>query len=247
MTKRGWWLRRRFEERFASVLEAAREGERRCLRGERWGGSAVLMLVDAALDSIGLNYFNIVVPRVRKFWEEFVRTGEIDSFEKLAERSPDDTSLLKIMRNRRVWNVAVSASRVFNALKERECLSDFEALRRWAERAEPEKWREDEIGRIKGVGLVTFQYLRMQAGVDTTMPDKVIKRVLSEEFGINAGDDIAFIREVERFSKEIGYSQIFICWAIWLRESDKGKGEWELTEKDVHPAHQNSFRLRSMR
>ncbi len=225
-------LRRRFEERFSDVLDAAHEGARRCMSGKRWGGSAVLMLVDAALDSIGLNYFNIVVPRVRKFWEEFVRTGEIDSFEKLAERSPDDTSLLKIMKNRRVWNVAVSASRVFNALKERECLSDFEALRRWAERAEPEKWREDEIGRIKGVGLVTFQYLRMQAGVDTTMPDKVIKRVLSEEFGINAGDDIAFIREVERFSKEIGYSQIFICWAIWLRESDKGKGEWETVKSD---------------
>lgn len=30
----------------------------RCLRTERWGGNVVLMVVDAAFDSICLNYFN---------------------------------------------------------------------------------------------------------------------------------------------------------------------------------------------
>jgi hypothetical protein len=33
------------------------------------------------------------------------------------------------------------------------------------------KWWEDPVGSIKGVGLVTFQYLRMMGGVDTVMPD----------------------------------------------------------------------------
>ncbi|MEM1545754.1 MAG: hypothetical protein QXY40_02215 [Candidatus Methanomethylicia archaeon] len=35
------------------------------------------------------------------------------------------------------------------------------ALRTWARNAKLESWREDPIGRIKGVGLITFQYLRM--------------------------------------------------------------------------------------
>jgi hypothetical protein len=53
--------------------------------------------------------------------------------------------------------------------------------------------------------------------------------VVKREFSINtdAVDDLSFINEMERLSNAIGYSQILICWAIWLRESDMGKGEWE--------------------
>jgi len=36
------------------------------------------------------------------------------------------------------------------------------------------------IGRIKGVGLVTFQYLRMMGGIDTVMPDKIVKGVINK-------------------------------------------------------------------
>lgn len=68
-------LKEIIQEKYGHVLEAAKEGERRCLGGKRWGGHAILILVDAALDSIGLNYFQIVVPRVRSFYEEYVRTG----------------------------------------------------------------------------------------------------------------------------------------------------------------------------
>jgi hypothetical protein len=39
----------------------------RCLKTERWGGSVVLMVVDAAFTSIGLNYFTAVVPKVEEF------------------------------------------------------------------------------------------------------------------------------------------------------------------------------------
>jgi hypothetical protein len=48
---------------------------------------------------------------------------------------------------------------------------DKSALRTWAANARLENWWEDPIGSIKGVGLVTFQYLRMMGGVDTVMSD----------------------------------------------------------------------------
>jgi hypothetical protein len=101
-------------------------------------------------------------------------------------------------------------------------------LRYWAEHADYNNWKSDEIGRINGVGLITFQYLRMQAGVDTCMPDKIIKRVVERELGVHANDDLTFIAEMELLSKEIGYSQMMLCWAIWLRESDMGEEGWEV-------------------
>jgi len=36
----------------------------RCLKTERWYGNVVLMIVDAAFTSVGLNYFQTVVPNV---------------------------------------------------------------------------------------------------------------------------------------------------------------------------------------
>jgi hypothetical protein len=218
-----------FEERFKDVLESAKEGERRCLKGKRWDGNAVLIIVDASLDSIGLNYFNIVVPRVKRFYRNYVKTKEISSFNAFSKLLPQDARLRRVMKNGRVWKVAVELSRVLDKIREDKDLdTDFEALRYWAVRANHKEWEKNEIGRINGVGLITFQYLRMQAGVDTSMPDKIIKRVVKREFGVRVGDDLSFIDEMEKLSKEIGYSQILICWAIWLRESDRGKGEWEV-------------------
>jgi hypothetical protein len=105
--------------------------------------------------------------------------------------------------------------------------TDFSALRYWAERANYQHWREDPIGRLYGVGLITYQYLRMQAGINTTMPDKIIKRVIERDFNITAVDDLEFIQKLETFSEEVGYSQTFICWAIWLKESDQKVTGWE--------------------
>jgi hypothetical protein len=220
--------RDRFEERFRDVLESAKEGENRCFFGNRWGGNAVLIVVDASLDSIGLNYFKIVVPRVKRFYNDYTKTGEIHTLRDLSNLQPEDARLRGIMNNRRVWQVAIETSRVLDRIRaDMDLDTDIDALRYWAVHASHRAWKKEEIGRINGVGLITFQYLRMQAGVDTSMPDKIIKRVVEREWEINAPDDLSFIEEMERLSSAIGYSQIFICWAIWLKESDMGKGEWE--------------------
>jgi len=132
------------------------------------------------------------------------------------------------MNNERCWRAAVEICKVLNQIKRNNGLkSDFAALRSWAERADYENWKEDLVGEIQGVGLVTFQYLRMQAGVDTTMPDKIVKRMMERDFGIKTKDDIEFIRRMEALSREIMYSQTLICWAIWLKESDINTSGWE--------------------
>ncbi len=75
----------------------------KCLRTERWGGSVLLMVVDAAFTSIGLNYFTSVVPNVVEFYEKFVENGSIKGFRDLEKA--DFSELRGVWKNERSWNV----------------------------------------------------------------------------------------------------------------------------------------------
>jgi hypothetical protein len=205
------------KEIVASYMEKVsglREYCERCLRTERWGGSVVLMVVDAAFTSIGLNYFTAVVPRVKEFNERFVESGRIRNLKDLAKA--DVNELRTVWKNMRSWTIAKEIASYLSTLSH----NDREALRTWAKNAKLESWREDPIGRIKGVGLITFQYLRMMGGIDTVMPDKIVKRVINEIF-VKAelepvDDDIEFIRKAEEVALACGYRPIELCWMTWL-------------------------------
>lgn len=173
----------------------------------------VLMVVDAAFTSIGLNYFTAVVPKVEEFNQKFVKTGKIKDLSDLAKA--DINELRKVWRNVRSWKVAQEIASYLSTLGD-----DRTALRSWAKSSRLEKWWEDPIGRIKGVGLITFQYLRMMGGVDTVMPDKIVKRVINEILAL-AGeppvtDDRGFIKKAEEVAIACGYRPIELCWMTWL-------------------------------
>jgi len=175
----------------------------RYLGTRRWGKSVVLMVVDAAFTSIGLNYFTAVVPKVEEFNTEFVKTREIRNLKELAKANINE--LRKIWRNRRSWMVAKDIASYLSTLNEDDRL----ALRTWAKNAKLESWREDPIGRIKGIGLITFQYLRMMGRMDTVMPDKIVKRVINEileKAGLEpVNDDMEFIKKAEGIALACGY------------------------------------------
>jgi hypothetical protein len=57
----------------------------RCLRTERWNGSVVLMIIDAAFTSIGLNYFTAVIPKVEEFDKKFIENGKIKNLKDLSK------------------------------------------------------------------------------------------------------------------------------------------------------------------
>ncbi|MEM1558290.1 MAG: hypothetical protein QXG12_06830, partial [Thermoproteota archaeon] len=82
--------------------------------------------------------------------------------------------------------------------------------------AKLERWGEGLIERIKGLDLITFQYLRMMGGIDTVMPDKIVKRVINEIL-IKAGlelvndDDMEFIKRAEEVALTCGYKPIELC------------------------------------
>jgi hypothetical protein len=201
----------------------------RCLATERWGGSVVLMVVDAAFTSIGLNYFQAVVPRVMDFRREFLDTGRIQTLGELAEERTE--RLRKVWRNRRSWDVAKGVAGYLSHIAD-SGIGEKQALRLWAAEVDLQRWRMDPIGRIRGVGINTLQYLRMMGGVDTVMPDKIVKRVINsilEEAGEpRVMEDLAFIRTVHDLAARTGYRAIELCWMTWLIQSE---GEISRTQR----------------
>jgi hypothetical protein len=198
------------------------EHTNRCLRCARWFRNPVLMVIDAAFDSIGLNYIQSVVPKVELFRQQYVESGKINSFAELAEADIDQ--LRCVWKNARSWLVARDMAKYLSDSGRKLHMDDRRALMNWAGQAPLHGWQQDPIGHINGVGIVTYQYLRMMGGIDTVMPDKIVKRIIIEmleKAGVKCPeDDIQFVLFVEEIAPETGYKAIEICWMTWLIQSE---------------------------
>ncbi len=205
----------------------------RCLRTERWAGSVVLMVVDAAFTSIGLNYFTAVVPKVEEFSQKFVENGAIKNLKELAKA--DLGVLRKVWRNSRSWVAAKGVAAVLSTVNQDD---DRLALRTWARNAKLEGWKEDPVGRVNGVGPVTFQYLRMMGGVDTVMPDKIVKKVINEileKAGSNpVNNEVEFVEKAEEVALTCGYRPVELCWMTWLVQPEGKMMRMEKYSKILH-------------
>ena len=201
----------------------------RCLAVARWHSNALLMVIDAAFDSIGLNYFQSVVPKVELFRQSYVVTGKMRTMEDLVKA--DASELRAIWKNGRSWKVAREIASHLASLKRKHSLDDRSALIRWALEAPLTAWDKDPVGCISGVGINTYQYLRMMGGVDTVMPDKIVKRVIFDilqEAKIKLPEsDIEFIQLIERLAPATGYRAIELCWMTWLVQSEAGLSRTE--------------------
>ena len=198
------------------------EHTNRCLACARWYSNPVLMVVDAAFDSIGLNYIQSIVPKVELFRQRYVTTGKIKKYEDLVDT--DEASLREIWKNARSWRVAKDISTYLAGLRKELHADDRTTLIHWAKNSPLKGWKDDPVGRINGVGLITYQYLRMMGGVDTVMPDKIVKKVISEM--LNKADvscpedDIGFVLFIEKLAPRTGYRAIELCWMTWLIRSE---------------------------
>jgi len=214
---------------YMQQVPQVKEHCQRCLKTERWHGNVVLMVIDAAFTSIGLNYFQSVVPKVDRFSQEFVEPGRIRTLEDLA--AADNDELESIWRNKRSWHMAKSVASHLAGIKGEKGLDDRQAFIYWAKHADLDNWEEDPIGQIKGVGINSFQYLRMMGGVDTVMPDKIVKRVIAEILAKAnmemTSTDIEFVRLMDKMAQDTGYRAIELCWMTWMVQSEAGMSRME--------------------
>lgn len=60
----------------------------------------------------------------------------------------------------------------------------------------------------------------MMGGIDTVMPDKIVKRVMNEilvKSGLEpVNDDMGFVKRAEEVALTCGYKPIELCWMTWL-------------------------------
>jgi hypothetical protein len=177
------------------------------------------MVVDAAFMSIGVNYFTLVVPAVAAYEAEMTRGSAPASLAELARLQYDSVS--HIWKNRRSWSVARGVA----ACLADSATDDRSALRSWAAGAIAAEWKMDPVGALPGVGINTFQYLRMMGGVDTSMPDKIVRRVIDEvlhEAGVplRTESDLELVDTIDVMARETGHRAIDLCWMTWMVQSE---------------------------
>ncbi len=206
-------------DRYMAPCDGLRTHCERCLQTRRWGGSVPLMLIDAAFMSIGLNYFISVVPAVVTY-EEWMNEGRAPgSLRELSSLSYDH--LAPLWKNRRSWQVARD---VATCLMDNH-MDDAAALRTWAADAPLESWSADPVGAVKGVGITTYQYLRMMGGIDTSMPDKIVRRVIADvlteaDVALPTAGDLELVYTIDRIAESTGYRPIELCWMTWMVQSE---------------------------
>ncbi len=197
------------------TLEEAGKFERLCHSKKRWYGNTVLVVLDACLDSTGLNYFTVVVPKVKKFYAEYILPGRIKTCKDFLDINKKE--LIRTFKNERVWNAMKEICKFIAESKHNK--NEMKVLNEWAKDADPYKMDDDKIGSIKGIGLSTFQYLKIQGGVDSIMPDKIIIRWIKRNFSKNIKTRLECISIGEKIAEKLNLSRTELCWAIWIKES----------------------------
>ena len=144
---------------------------------ERWtSDDPVMLVVDAAFSSTGLDYKEVVKPAAERFHQEFVESGNVSSLADLRSLQDNSEYAEKFGAGRPelVWKIAEALLENTN-----DTTDDLSVLQSWAENADPQD-RDDPIRDLNGIGLATFQYLRMIAGANTVKPDIQVERFIEE-------------------------------------------------------------------
>lgn len=192
---------------------------------ERWtGDDPVMFVVDAAFSSTGLDYKEVVKPAAERFRQEFVESGDVSGLADLRSLKDNTAYTEKFGAGRPelVWKIA-------DALLENEAadMDDLSVLQSWAENADPRD-RDDPIRKLDGIGVATFQYLRMIAGANTVKPDIQVERFVEEldtavpAFDFETDSKVDVLESCRRLADNSEYSLIEIDQIAWWYGTDTG-------------------------
>lgn len=205
-----------------------KEAAAKFLEFNRWTGEdPVLMIVDASATTTGQGYFTHAKPQAVEFKQKFVDTNEVSTMSKLAELPSDDQKFRSIFTSERKRRVAVqTAEAIVDQCGDR----GLQSLTDWAENADPYEHTSDPVGQINGVGVLTFQYLRMLAGVDTIKPDvqvkkfiKVVSRELDDLIELSDRTNTETLESCKWLTAHSKYRLIELDQIAWWSFSDSEK------------------------
>lgn len=190
----------------------------------RWTGDDPLLLVaDAAGTTTGQNYFDQVKPSVEAFQARFLDTGRLTSFAELAKLDQKNPSLTQIFEAERKRRVLIKGAEIFANMDGED---DLTRLQSWARNADPTIYTKDPFGQIFGVGLRTFQYLRMIAGVDTVKPDIQVRRFIealaegTDNPNLDPSTDLSVLASCRWIAENTDYRMIELDQIAWWHFAD---------------------------
>lgn len=178
--------------------------------------NAVLICLDAVL-SINRQYYRFVVPRISYFQENY---SDIDSLEKLLRVLENE----KIIGFSKYWNYKHDerTKTLYNLTKKMiviadnyKYLNELEALKTWAKEVTPVDYKAFNV---PGIGLATFQYIRMMLGAKTVKPDVHIKRIVSHVLNKKI-NDINTITLFEKACNELKLNTAAVEHSLWLTKA----------------------------
>ncbi len=174
--------------------------------------------MDAVL-SIRRKYYSFVVPRLEYFREN---QPEIRSLQRLAAliRSAGHEEFCKLWNYNHFARVELLENLVQRFIAyntENNFEEELKGMQHWARLSSPQDYRR--FG-VKGIGLATFQYLRMLLGVQTVKPDVHIKKAISLALGRKISDAEA-ITFIEKASQKLDLPATVLDHNIWRYYAEK--------------------------
>jgi hypothetical protein len=210
-------------DRYAEQVDYT-EHAKKYLILDRWtGANPLLLLADAAGTTTGQNYYTHVKPSAESFKQQFLDSGRITSFDELACLDTDDPELLEIFEATRKRRVLIQGAEVLSNVDGND---DLLRVMSWAENADPFDHENDPFGRIRGVGLRTFQFLRMNAGVDTVKPDIHVTDFLkklkesTDRPELDFSSDKSVLKSCKWLSQRTNYRMIELDQIAWWNFAD---------------------------
>ena len=176
--------------------------------------SATLILCDAVL-SANRRYKEFVLPRLELLRLKGIDRQSLSELVELIERAGEVAftqvwNYNDLTRVRRLRNLAQR----FIALKQNYGLTnDLEVLQKWAQVSTVGDC--DRFG-VPGIGLATFQYLRILCGIETVKPDVHLRQAVRDGLNRKVSDDKKVIELLEAASQRMSVpAKRRLDYAIW--------------------------------
>ncbi len=182
--------------------------------------SAVLILSDAIL-SVRRPYEAVVLPIIDRIRQNRLHENSLEQLVQLIDtRGPQ--YLMDLWRYKdleRVVRLRALSQRFVHLKSKMGLHEDMEVLKRWARSATVEGAKT--FG-VKGVGIATYQYLRIMSGIDTVKPDAHLKQAVKDAIGHHCSD-FDVIGLFEATAKRMGIPARKLEYATWKYHSDKAR------------------------
>ena len=175
--------------------------------------NVVLVCIDAVL-SINRKYYKFVVPRIAYFQENYSNITTLKELLNLIKEKGIEgfSECWDYKHDARVEILYSLVNRLIEIRDKYNANSEIECLRLWAKETLPNDYKAFNV---KGIGLATYQYIRMMLGASTVKPDVHIKRTISNILNRNVSD-IESINLFEQACKELKVDTATIDHNLWL-------------------------------